>query len=510
MMPKTLRECEMIILASLIAPKTAKAATAAIKRTKLEPLAMFSDAGTRESFSVYLQFGAEALGGYVCGLRIQDLATPYIEKFCARVAKDYELRLTQIDRPLAAFEKPGPDTSDEDCLFQGRWLRRGACGSIVSTSGVGKSSFSLQAATLWAAGQECLGIRPMHPMRIGIFQSEDDDYDIGDFRDRIRTGLMREFSIPEDTILAAENRVIMCGLDGSTGADFCEHIRRKQEANHFDLIIINPFLAFFGGDPNKGVEVTEFFRQHLMAVISNERTKCGCLIIHHTGKPNMEAMKQGDIFKAYLGVGSSEFTNCIRSALVITPWNGGKARGVFELIGAKHGDRLGWRDADGNPTIKKVICYANALQEHKADNALLWIEPDPAQLEEIAHNCAPKDNNGEKQKPIMQCAERLAEILRNCWGADKKPGNLRVNDNQRSWLIRQPKRTTGFSRSTHEAAWNLIAADPARFGLRTYGNGRGAFYVSADMPTTTAEPTPAAADDTGNMDLDEIITLGEF
>ena len=480
----TLRENEITVLASLIADKTAKAAKAAVRRAKLDPLKMFTDTEVRETFSVFLQFGAEVLGGYVCGVKIHDFATPYIETNAARIVREYERRMRETDRPLTAFERPGPDTDDADCLFQNRWLRRGACGALISTSGVGKSSFSLQAATLWAGGCECLGIKPIKPLKIGIFQSEDDDFDVGNFRYRIGIGIRSELEWTEEQITEAENRVIMCGLDGSTGAEFCEHIRRKLEKYHFDLIIINPFLAFFGGDPNKGVDVTEFFRQHLMGVIGADATKCGCLIIHHTGKPNQEAMKQGDIFKAYIGVGSSEFTNCIRSALAITPWKGGKVRGVFELVGAKHGDRLAWRDGDGNTTINKIICYANVLPEHKTDGALFWIEPDAAQLEEIKKQANQTESRAGKPEPIAKCAETLAGIIRNVWGTNKRPDDLRKKDNQREWVIRQKKKVTGFSRSTHEAAWNLIQADPLRFGLKLYGgdDGRGKYFIAAETP----------------------------
>ena len=86
--------------------------------------------------------------------------------------------------------------------------------------------------------------------------------------------------------------------------------------------------------------MTAFLRHGIDPLIKAEATKCGCIIIHHTGKPNKDAMNQGEVFKAYLGSGSGEFTNYIRSALVLTPWNGGKLPGVFDLIAAKHGDKL--------------------------------------------------------------------------------------------------------------------------------------------------------------------------
>jgi len=344
----------------------------------------------------------------------------------------------------------------------------------------------MQAATVWAGGQECLGVRPLKPLKIGIFQSEDDEYDVANFRDRIRIGLAADMGWTSEQIQEAESRVTFCALDGSTGARFVEHLRRKQEKHHFDLLIINPLFAFFGGDLNDGGAMTAFLRHGIDPLIKNEDTKCGCIIIHHTGKPNRDAMNQGDIFKAYLGSGSGEFTNYIRSALVLTPWNGGKLPGVFDLIAAKHGDKLAWRDPDGKPTTKKTVCYANRLPEYADKGMIFWVEPDAAQLAELKKgattNTAAKPN---QPPPIERCAQVIAELIRTAWTAEARPAS--ASRGQRDWVSKLTKTKTGCSRSTNEAAYNLIAADPARFGLREIGSGRGAYFVAADAPDAAAE-----------------------
>lgn len=490
----TAHDRELIVLASMIAPETAKAAKKAVKAAKFDPLKMFSDPEVRDNFDVFRQHGADVFDGHIGGRPLAELATPYIEAHLAAIVADYRRRLAESDRTLDTFETPGPDSEDPDCLFQNRWLRRGACGTIVSTSGVGKSSFSMQAATVWAGGQECLGVRPLRPLKIGIFQSEDDEYDVANFRDRIRIGLAAELDWTPEQIQEAESRVTFCALDGSTGARFVEHLRRKQGKHHFDLLIINPLFAFFGGDLNDGNAMTAFLRHGIDPLIKAEATKCGCIIIHHTGKPNKDAMNQGEIFKAYLGSGSGEFTNYIRSALVLTPWNGGKLPGVFDLIAAKHGDKLAWRDDDGKPTTKKTVCYANRLPEYADDETkrgmIYWVEPDAAQLAELkkgaATNTAAKPN---QPPPIERCAAVVAELIRTAWTAEARPANAK--NGQRQWVSKglNSKQTGGFSRSTREAAYNLIAAAPTRFGLREIGSGHGAFFVAAAEPS--AEPENA-------------------
>ena len=483
-------ESEMIVLASLIAPETAKAAAKAVKAAKVPLDDLLYTIEARDNLLALQMHGPGVFEGYVCGTPVKDIATPYIEEHLTRLVAAYRQRLAETDRTLDQFETPGPDCEDPDCLFQNRWLRRGMCGAIVSTSGVGKSSFSMQAATVWAGGQECLGVRPLRPLKIGIFQSEDDEYDVANFRDRIRIGLAAELDWTPEQIQEAESRVTFCALDGSTGARFVEHVRRKQASHHFDLIIVNPLFAFFGADMNDGNAMTTFLRHGIDTVIKSEDTKCGCIIIHHTGKPNKDAMNQGEIFKAYLGSGSGEFTNYIRSALVLTPWNGGKLPGVFDLIAAKHGDKLAWKDAAGKPTTKKTVCYANRLPEYADKGMIFWVEPDEAQLAELkksANAAATVKTN--QPSPIERCAAVVAELIRTAWTAEARPANAK--NGQRQWVSKglNSKQTGGFSRSTREAAYNLIAADPSRFGLREIGSGHGAFFVAAAEPS--AEPENA-------------------
>ena len=480
-------DIELVVLASIIAPETAKAATKAMKAAKFRPDEMFGDAEIREGFEVFKHHGAEVFNGRLCGRELSELATPYIEEHLRRIAAEYQRRMAERDRTLDTFETPGPDTDDPDCLFQNRWLRRGACGAIVSTSGVGKSSFSMQAATVWASGEECLGVRPLKPLKIGIFQSEDDEYDVANFRDRIRIGLAAELGWTADQIREAERRVTFCALDGSTGARFVEHLRRKQEQHHFDLIIINPLFAFFGGDLNDGNAMTAFLRHGIDPLIKNEETKCGCIIIHHTGKPNKDAMNQGDVFKAYLGSGSGEFTNYIRSALVLTPWNGGKLPGVFDLIAAKHGDKLGWRDIDGKPTTKKTVCYANRLPEYADKGMIFWVEPDEAQFESMkrATNAATTAKNTPTSAPYERCAQVLAELIRTKWTAASRPAS--ATNGQARWVRDLNKSHTGFGRSTNEAAYKLIATDPSRYQLREFGEGKGAYFAAAETTDETGD-----------------------
>lgn len=516
----TTHDLERIVLASMIAPETAKNANKAIKAAKFKPEEMFTDADTRREYDILVHHGADVFDGHLGGVPLEKLAAPDIGDIVKRLKSDYQRRLAETDRTLDQFETPGPDSEDPDCLFQNRWLRRGACGAILATSGVGKSSYSIQAATLWAAGQECLGIRPLRPLKIGIFQSEDDEYDVANFRDRIRIGLAAELDWTPEQIQAAESRVTFCALDGSTGARFVEHLRRKQTQHHFDLIIINPLFAFFGGDMNDGNAMTAFLRHGIDPLIKADETKCGCIIIHHTGKPNKERMALGDQFASYLGSGSSEFTNYIRSALTIMP----KARmpsGVYNLIAAKHGDKLEWKNADGTPTKIKTICHANILPEYAEGvnhGMIYWVEPDEVQLDALkksapakekakdtARESTPKDA-ADDTPPILKCANMIAEYLKTMWTEEGRPAN--ATKGQRDWVIKLPRdHVGGATRSTKEAAYNLIAASPDRFGLREVqpnnNNKNRPAYIKSKPFYVAAEPADATDHQTETLNAEQ-------
>ena len=472
----SLEDIEERLIASLIDPRTSRKAKSVMEREKVQPEMMSTD--NRELFRSVLVLGTSAFGGMIGDHTAKDLSTDKADTLAAwsrRIVREWRQRLRETDRTLDQFVAPERDEDDEDCLFRNRWLRRGACGMIVSTSGVGKSSITMQAADHWGAGVPMLGIVPMRPLKIGIIQSEDDDYDVSNFRDKIRIGLRSELKWSNDKIADAEQRVTFCAWDGSTGKHFVEFLRKKQLKHHFDLVIINPLHAFFGGDLKSADEVSKFLRNGIDRVIKDEETKCAVIFVHHTGKPSREKLADGDFFAGYMGSGSAELINYPRIALTITPYKEGKYPGVFNLIGSKHGDKLQWRDDVGKLTTKKVVCYANRLQRHKNDGAIFWIEPDEYELAEIEN--AVKDQGNDS---FLKAAEALAEIFKK-----------RNVFSPKSW-VKTPEagKETGFSRRKLIGGMNLIDASPERFGLRFVSEGRGKPQWYEDDGTGTTSETP--------------------
>lgn len=282
-------------------------------------------------------------------------------------------------KPLCDFKTPVADTDDPDCLFQNRWLNKGNCGLLLSGSGIGKSAWTMQSAVQWGKGDAMLGIWPTRPLKTLIVQAEDDDYDIVCFRNGTRTGLAVENSLDTRSIIEAEKNVLVGTACGLTDADFFSWLSGAIQACRPDLVIINPLHAFFGGNLNESQSCSKFLRQGLDPIIKATETKCGAIIVHHTGKPKEPS---GNIL-SYIGNGSAELTNYPRSILSIIPHK--NLEGVFELVGAKHGDRLNWRNSAGLLTTRKVICYANKLPRYADKGRVIyWVEPTPEELANIS------------------------------------------------------------------------------------------------------------------------------
>ena len=119
---------------------------------------------------------------------------------------------------------------------------------------------------------------------------------------------------------------------------------------------------------------------------------------------------------------------------------------------------------------------------------IFWVEPDEVQLADLKKTAAPTAAAKANQPPpIERCAQIIAELIRTQWTAEARPANAKQG--QKTWATRLPKKQTGFSRSTNEAAYNLIASDPARFNLCEIGSGHGAFFIAIE---TAPEASPTA------------------
>ena len=263
-------------------------------------------------------------------------------------------------RPIGTLNAPTPEDGTE--LLQGRYLCRGAGALLVGQSGQGKSSLILQMAILWSLGKPCFGFCPPLPLRVLFIQAENDDGDLWEMFHGICLGLQ----LTDEERRRAGEAILIYNEDARSGLDFCVNVVELLVADHHpDLVIIDPGHAYVGGDPNDAQTVGAFLRAGLNPIL--HKHNCAVLIIHHTTKQKAEGPQQTHSF-LYAGAGSAEWTNWARAVLVLET----KGKGCYRLHAPKRGQRIGWRDASGQPVFDKlirhdrnpdVICWHEAEEE---------------------------------------------------------------------------------------------------------------------------------------------------
>lgn len=252
--------------------------------------------------------------------------------------------------PLRALMDIATPLNGEDCLLGNRFLCRTGAMLFVGPSGIGKSSASVQQDILWSLGREAFGIRPSGPLRILTIQAENDDGDIVEMRDGVCAGLELSMSDREQI----RGRVCYEHECGRTAEDFISFVDARLATGGFDLLRLDPFMAYLGGDVSDPERTAGFLRAGLNPVL--KRHRCGCILNHHTPKvTNRDTSQWRGSDWMYAGAGSADVTNWARAALVIDPTHAGD---VFRFIAAKRGGRIGWVNEQGEPEISRHYCHS--------------------------------------------------------------------------------------------------------------------------------------------------------
>ncbi len=289
-----------------------------------------------------------------------------------------------------------PAEEEKKRLFagdQGRWLAKEGALVLASTAGAGKSVLAMQMGLSWACGRPWLGITPVRPLKVGVFQTEDDNATMHqNIMDCRNAGQWSDL----DFDLAVGN-FDLCDTFGLAGDAFISRLAEVHRANKYDLVIINPLQGVCAGtDIAKNAELTKFLREGLDSVIKGRRygcQPCGLVLVHHTNKPTMTPRGYGVAspqFLEYAGAGGAEIANWMRAMLLVLEDTGKDAKpGHYSIIAAKKGDWLGWPTPVGKRPMKRIRHHDPAVDG--GGRLMYWHEVDDAPTAATAATISPTE-----------------------------------------------------------------------------------------------------------------------
>lgn len=232
-------------------------------------------------------------------------------------------------RPLTDYLKT--DRNPAYSVLGHYWLERGCAAFLYAQSGIGKSSLTMQASACWACGKECIDLSPPHPLRIVVFQNEDTENDLC-FQSKIVN------SLKLDHQLLAQNCWIetLRGVQGRRAIDAMSAVLEVRKPT--DLIFINPYGPYMGGDIMKPADNANFLYGDLQPLLVH--FNCGAVIPHHTSKTQFQRRDSWSPYDyMYSGAGPATITNFARAVITIEPIKDSK---IFQFRAAKRFRESGW------------------------------------------------------------------------------------------------------------------------------------------------------------------------
>ena len=253
----------------------------------------------------------------------------------------------EVVRSITDFDLP-PEDDANSLLGRNRYICRGDGVLIVSSAGMGKSSMSLEWATLAALGRPFVGIETKAPLTSLIVQAEDSDGDVGEVWFSIRTAM----ELTDAQVEIVRQRVIIVRDKVNRGEAFIAKLRMLIEKIKPDLVWLNPLHAYAGCDIADATEMSRFLREGLNKL--NAHDLFAYMVVHHTPKPMTGKGVQDKKWHEFMydAAGSAELINWARAVLTLKPT---ETEGEFNLILAKRGKRAG--------VLQEVKSEANTFLE---------------------------------------------------------------------------------------------------------------------------------------------------
>jgi hypothetical protein len=277
-------------------------------------------------------------------------------------------------------------------LLGNRWLSRKRGAFVIAPSGHGKSSFAIQTAICWACSRAAFAIKPNIPFRTLIVQSEDDDNDVIEMAQMCER---MELTKAERDLVQHNTHIEL--LDDAVGQQFFSALDDFLTQYPADLLMINPYQAYQGGELTDDKLNNQFLRQRLSRRLNEHN--CAALVIHHTPKTtyqNVDAYSWYDWMDQMAG--GAALTNWARAILVIAP---SKIPGTYRFIAAKRYEKIQWQ--------QREYWFSHSVE----DAIPLWVPSSQEQILLAGKNKKPGAEEVLSKIPVLDpiLQEKLYEIM---------------------------------------------------------------------------------------------------
>ncbi len=260
-----------------------------------------------------------------------------IDEFVSEQAAKFRTIIDRADvtgTPLLSLaDFKVPKRNDRSVLLGNRYLNRGDGAVLSGTSGMGKSSMTIQMATLFALGRAAFDIPCNGPLTSLIVQAEDSEGDIGE----MWVSIMHSLKLGPKEIKQVRERVVIQNERSLRGDRFMNSLRKTVAKVKPDIVWINPLQAFMDGDVTDSKDLGRFLREGLNGINPG---LFGYILVHHTTKPATGKDKTERLWHEvmYDMAGGAEIINWARAILSL---RAAPKEGEFNLVLAKRGRRAG-------------------------------------------------------------------------------------------------------------------------------------------------------------------------